>query len=108
MLFNTKKLDPRYNNSSVFQIALFSLNTAAATLYMALMEYTAYFVNGIIGFGVVFTSIVLTGLRVFDGLIDPFIGYIVDRTEGKYGKFRPFIWSMTRKSRYGCSAFLAE
>lgn len=91
MLFNTKKLDPRYNNSSVFQIALFSLNTAAATLYMALMEYTAYFVNGIIGFGVVFTSIVLTGLRVFDGLIDPFIGYIVDRTEGKYGKFRPFM-----------------
>lgn len=91
MLFNTKKLDPRYNNSSAFQIALFSLNTAAATLYMALMEYTAYFVNGIIGFGVVFTSIVLTGLRVFDGLIDPFIGYIVDRTEGKYGKFRPFM-----------------
>lgn len=91
MLFNTKNLDPRYNNSSAFQIALFSLNTAAATLYMALMEYTAYFVNGIIGFGVVFTSIVLTGLRVFDGLIDPFIGYIVDRTEGKYGKFRPFM-----------------
>ena len=91
MLFNTKKLDPRYNNASVFQIALFSLNTAAATLYMALMEYTAYFVNGIIGFGVIYTSIVLTGLRVFDGLIDPIIGFVVDRTEGKYGKFRPFM-----------------
>ena len=33
----------------------------------------------------------LTALRVFDGLIDPFIGYIIDRTEGKFGKFRPFI-----------------
>lgn len=91
MFFTTKNLDPRYNNSSILQIALFSLNTAAATLYLALMEYTAYFVNGIIGFGVVFTSIVLTGLRVFDGLIDPIIGYIVDRTEGRFGKFRPFM-----------------
>lgn len=91
MLFTTKKLDPSYNNSSIFNIALFSLNTASSTLYLALMEYTAYFVNGIIGFTVVFTSIVLTGLRVFDGLIDPFIGYIVDRTDGKLGKFRPFM-----------------
>ena len=91
MIFTTKKLDPRYNNSSIFHIALFSLNTAAATLYLALMEYTMYFVNGIIGLGVVLTSIVLTGLRVFDGLIDPMIGYIVDRTQGKYGKFRPFM-----------------
>ncbi|MDD5935672.1 MAG: MFS transporter [Clostridiales bacterium] len=91
MIFTTKKLDPRYNNSSIFNIALFALNTAAATLYLALMEYTAYFVNGIIGFTVVFTSIVLTALRVFDGLIDPIIGYIVDRTQGKFGKFRPFM-----------------
>jgi Na+/melibiose symporter-like transporter len=91
MIFTTKKLDPRYNNSSIFNIALFSLNTAAATLYLALMEYTVYFVNGIIGFTVVFTSIVLTSLRVFDGLIDPFIGYIVDRTGGRFGKFRPFM-----------------
>lgn len=91
MLFTTKKLDPRYNNSSIFNVALFSLNTAAGTLYLALMEYTAYFVNGIIGFTVVFTSIVLTALRVFDGLIDPLAGYIVDRTNGRFGKFRPFM-----------------
>lgn len=91
MIFNTKKLDPRYNNASAFMLALFSLNTAASTLYLALMEYTAYFVNGIIGFTVVLTSVVLTALRVFDGLIDPFIGYVVDRTDGKYGKFRPFM-----------------
>lgn len=91
MIFTTKKLDPRYNNSSIFNLALFSLNTAASTLYLALMEYTAYYVNGIVGFTVVFTSIILTSLRVFDGLIDPIIGYIVDRTGGKFGKFRPFM-----------------
>ncbi len=91
MFFTTKDLDSQYNNSSVFNLALFSLNTAAATLYLALVEYTAYFVNGIIGFTVVFTSIILTALRVFDGLIDPIVGFIVDRTNGRFGKFRPFI-----------------
>ncbi len=91
MLFTTKKLDPKYNNASAFQIALFSLNSAATTLYLVLMEYTAYYVNGIVGFSVIFASVLLTALRVFDGLIDPFIGYIIDRTEGRFGKFRPFI-----------------
>lgn len=91
MLFSTKKLDPRYNNASAFQIALFSLNSAATTLYLVLMEYVAYYVNGIVGFTVVFASALLTALRVFDGLIDPMIGFIVDRSEGRYGKFRPFM-----------------
>ena len=91
MLFSTKKLDPAYNNASAFQIALFSLNSAATTLYLVLMEYVAYYVNGIVGFTVVFASALLTALRVFDGLIDPMIGFIVDRSEGRFGKFRPFM-----------------
>ena len=91
MLFSTKKLDPAYNNASAFQIALFSLNSAATTLYLVLMEYVAYYVNGIVGFTVVFASALLTALRVFDGLIDPMVGFIVDRSEGKFGKFRPFM-----------------
>lgn len=91
MLFTTKNLDPKYNNASAFQIALFSLNSAATTLYLVLMEYVAYYINGIVGFTVVFASALLTALRVFDGLIDPMIGFIVDRSQGRFGKFRPFM-----------------
>lgn len=91
MIFTTKNLDPKYNNASAFQIALFTLNSAATTLYLVLMEYVSYYINGVVGFSVIFASALLTALRVFDGLIDPLIGYIVDRTEGRFGKFRPFI-----------------
>lgn len=91
MLFSTKDLDPKYNNASAFQIALFSLNSAATTLYLVLMEYVAYYINGVVGFTVIFASALLTALRVFDGLIDPMIGFIVDRFEGRFGKFRPFM-----------------
>ena len=91
MIFTTKDLDSKYNNASAFQIALFSLNSAATTLYLVLMEYVSYYVNGIVGFTVIFASALLTALRVFDGLIDPMIGFIVDRFEGRFGKFRPFM-----------------
>ncbi len=91
MIFSTKNLETGYNNASAFQIALFSLNSAATTLYLVLMEYVSYYVNGIVGFTVIFASALLTALRVFDGLIDPLIGFMVDRFEGRFGKFRPFM-----------------
>ena len=34
---------------------------------------------------------IVTIMRVWDGVTDPFVGYIVDKTNGKFGKNRPFI-----------------
>ena len=36
-------------------------------------------------------SVILTGMRIFDGVTDPVIGFFIDKTNGKYGKFRPYI-----------------
>ena len=33
----------------------------------------------------------VTGMRVFDAITDPIIGALMDRTNGKLGKFRPFM-----------------
>jgi Na+/melibiose symporter-like transporter len=33
----------------------------------------------------------VTGMRVFDAFTDPIIGALMDRTNGKFGKFRPFM-----------------
>ena len=33
----------------------------------------------------------VTGMRVFDAITDPIIGAIMDKTDGKFGKFRPFM-----------------
>ena len=89
MLLASKEL--HYNNAKIWQLALFSLNNAATNLYLALMGYVTYYANGIVGLGVFVLSMILTGMRIFDGLTDPIIGYLLDKTEGRYGKFRPFL-----------------
>lgn len=80
-----------FNHAHLWQIALFSLNNTSTNLYLAMMGYVSYYANGIAGLSVVVISFILTGMRVFDGITDPVIGYIIDKTNGRFGKFRPFM-----------------
>lgn len=80
-----------YNNAKYWQIGFFSLNNAATNLYLALTGYISYYANSIAGFGVVMISVVLTALNVFDAVTDPAVGFLIDRTKGRFGKFRPFM-----------------
>lgn len=80
-----------YNNAKYWQIGFFSLNNGATNLYLALMGYISYYANSIAGFGVVLISCIVTSLNVFDAVTDPLVGFLLDRTKGKFGKFRPFM-----------------
>ncbi len=81
----------QYNNAKPWQLGLFSLNNAAANLYLALMGYVSYYANSMAGFSVVLVSAMLTGLSVFDGVSDPIVGFFLDKTKGRFGKFRPYM-----------------
>ena len=79
------------NRARIWQIGLFSLNNTSTNLFLAMMGYVSYYANGIAGLSVVLISVILTGMRIFDGVTDPVIVYFIDNTNGKYGKFRPYI-----------------
>lgn len=79
------------NKAKVWQIGLFSLNNTSTNLFLAMMGYISYYANGIAGLGVVLISFILTGLRIFDGVTDPIVGFVIDKSNGRFGKFRPFI-----------------
>lgn len=79
------------HRARLWQIGGFALNNTATNLYLFFMNFIAYYLTGYVGVGVVLASTFLTAMRIWDGVTDPFIGYLVDKTNGKFGKNRPFI-----------------
>ena len=80
------------NRAKMYQLALFPMNNGATNVYYVLiLSYIATFGNQVLGLAMVFASFMVTGMRVFDAITDPIIGALMDKTNGKFGKFRPFM-----------------
>ena len=79
------------NRAKWWQIAGLAVNDIATNLYMWEMMFISYYLNGIVGVGVVLASSLATIMRVWDGVTDPMIGMILDKTNGRFGKNRPFL-----------------
>ncbi len=80
------------NRAKFYQLALFPMNNGATNVYFVLiLSYIATFGNVVLGIAMVFASFMVTGMRVFDAITDPIIGALMDKTNGKFGKFRPFM-----------------
>ncbi|MDD3218783.1 MAG: MFS transporter [Lachnospiraceae bacterium] len=80
-----------YNHAKLWQIACFPLNNLATNIFMFLMMYVSYLAVGGYGIAVVAISTIITATRLFDAVTDPIIGFIIDKTSTKIGKFRPMI-----------------
>ena len=83
--------EQKYNRAKLWQIGFFALNNTATNLYMFILTFVSYYAAGIAGLTVAVVSIVLTSMRIFDGITDPIVGFIIDKTESKFGKFRPLM-----------------
>lgn len=79
------------NRAKLYQLALFPLNNGATNVYFVLiLSYVATFGENILGL-IGFASVMVTFMRVFDAITDPIIGALMDKTNTKFGKFRPFM-----------------
>ena len=80
------------NRAKFYQLALFPMNNGATNVYFVLiLSYIAQFGNSVLGLAMLFASFMVTGMRVFDAITDPIIGALMDKTNTKFGKFRPFM-----------------
>ena len=81
-----------HNRAKLYQLILFPFNNGATNVYFILtMNYIMYHAEGVLGLTIAFATSMVTIMRVFDAFTDPIIGMLIDRTNGKFGKFRPFI-----------------
>ena len=80
------------NRAKLYQLALFPLNNGATNVYFVLiLSYIANFGSNVLGLAMTFATLMVTVMRVFDAVTDPLIGALMDRTNGRFGKFRPFM-----------------
>ena len=79
------------HRAKLWEIACYALNNTSTNVYMMVVASISYFLVGIVGVGTVLAGSIVTIMRIWDGVTDPFIGMIVDNTNTKFGKNRPFI-----------------
>lgn len=84
-------LEPVYNTVENWRLAFFALNNTATNLYLLGMSFVSYYATGIAGLMVTTVGFILTAMRLWDGVTDPIVGFLIDKTDGKFGKFRPFM-----------------
>ncbi len=75
----------------LWRIGGFALNNTATNLYMFMMGYVSYYLLGWVGVSMMIASSFSMFMRLWDGVTDPFVGFLVDKTNGKFGKNRPFM-----------------
>jgi len=87
----------KFRRASVWQMTLMPFGSVAHNAFMFLMGLVSYYAAGPVGLGTVIASYVITGTRIFDGITDPIVAVVFDKTNGKFGKIRLFIviaWSL--------------
>ncbi len=92
-----KPINPKYLGENgihrvpLWRIGGFALNNTATNLYMFFMNYVSYYLMGWVGVAMVTASSFAMMMRLWDVVTDPFVGFMVDKMDGKFGKNRPFM-----------------
>ncbi|NLO71750.1 MAG: MFS transporter [Porphyromonadaceae bacterium] len=73
----------------------YSLGDGSANLvFQMMMMFQLFFYTDVFGIKATAAGVILLVARVFDAFIDPMVGIISDRTNTKWGKYRPWvIWT---------------
>ncbi|MBL9204438.1 MAG: MFS transporter [Opitutaceae bacterium] len=71
---------------------------ASVLYWQTFMRYLPFFYTDVFGISAGALATMLLASRIWDGVNDPLIGMAADRTESRWGKFRPFIL-------FGCVPF---
>lgn len=84
-------MEQQYNRAKPWQLLFFVFNNTASNIYLFMLGFVNLYAGNVAGLAVMLVSNVMMASRIWDGITDPIIGFVVDKTNGKFGKFRPFM-----------------
>ena len=64
---------------------------AANLVFQLMMMFQMLFYTDVLGIGAGAAGMILLGARVFDAFVDPLAGILADRTNTRWGKYRPWV-----------------
>ena len=76
-------------NNRWMELICLPLIAITANLMTSFTGFLSYYLNNIVGFGVVLAGSFVTIFRIWDAVTDLGMGNIADKTNTKYGKFTP-------------------
>ncbi|UKJ83789.1 MFS transporter (plasmid) [Priestia megaterium] len=77
--------------SIIEKVGYASGDFACNLIYATVSTYLLFFYTDVFGLSAAAAGTMFLVVRVVDALADPFIGTIVDRTNSKFGRFRPYL-----------------
>lgn len=80
-------------------------DTASNLFFQTFLLFIPIFYTDVVGLPAAAVATMFAFSRVFDAVNDPFMGAVADRTESRWGKFRPYIFWMAVP--FGLTGFLA-
>lgn len=81
-------------------------DTACNIVFQIVINFLLIFYTDVFGIGAAAAGTLLLVVRLFDGITDPIMGGIADRTDTKHGKYRPYLlWMALPYAVLGVLAF---
>ena len=83
---SNSRLKKRHPQSENVEIMMYALNNTSTNTYMLVVGYISYFLIGIVGLASVLAGSIVTIMRVWDGVTDPFVGMMSIRPTASSAK----------------------
>ncbi len=78
--------------AKLYEIVGFSFNNASTNIvFITLSVYFLVYCTSYYGMNAAVVGLIMTATRLFDAVTDPLIGILIDKTNTKFGRFRPWI-----------------
>lgn len=74
------------HRAKMWEIMMYALNNTSTNTYMLVVGYISYFLIGIVGLASVLAGSIVTIMRVWDGVTDPFVGMMSIRPTASSAK----------------------
>jgi glycoside/pentoside/hexuronide:cation symporter, GPH family len=77
--------------SIVEKVGYSAADAAANFVFMTMILFQTNFYTDVFGLGAITAGAILMVARLWDAVVDPIVGMLADRTQTRWGKFRPWI-----------------